>query len=249
MQDKKTPARPAATTKPASAETQTTSTTSEPASAGGAKKTSGLAVAALVLVLLGIFIPGLGLVGIILAIVALVQLKKSNEGGKGLAVAALVIAVIEIVLGMIILGAVLFAFNKAVKDSGVNINTQTGSVDVKGKDGESLSIGNAKVPDGFPSDVPIYKPSDVVLSLKTKEGYNVTLATSDSAQSVADFYKSQLPSNGWTAEDTSAVFNTNVAQSYSKGNSQLVLIIGSDQSNKDGKKTTASLTYVTKTNN
>lgn len=248
MQEKKTPAKPAAATKPATTETQTTNTSSETANTG-AKKTSGLAVAALVLVILGIFIPGLGLIGIILAIVALVQLKKSNEGGKGLAIAALVIAVVEIVLGIIILSAVLFAFNKAVKNSGVNINTQTGSVDVKGKDGESLSIGNAKVPEGFPSDVPIYKPSDIVLSLKTKEGYNVTLATTDSAQSVADFYKTQLPNNGWTAEDTSAVFNANVAQSYSKGNSQLVLIIGSDPNAKDGKKTTASLTYVNKSNN
>lgn len=242
MDNNKTPKKPA----PAPAAAAPATTTPSEAPTTTSAKTNGLAVAALVLVIIGIFIPGLGLIGIILAIVALMQVKKSNEGGKGLAIAALVIAIIEIVLGITILFAVIFAVNKAVKDSGVNINTQNGSVDVKGKDGESLSIGNAKIPDGFPSDVPIYKPSDVILSLKVKDGYNVTLATSDSAQTVADFYLTQLPKNGWTGTDNGAVFNTNVAQTYTKGDNNLVVIIGSDQKAANGKKTTVSVTYASK---
>jgi hypothetical protein len=144
---------------------------------------------------------------------------------------------------------VIFAFNKAVKDSGLNLDTKNGSVNVQGKDGESLSIGNAKLPEGFPSDVPIYKPSDVILSLKTKEGYNVTLATTDSSQKVSDFYKTQLSNNGWTKEETEIAFSSNVAQSFTKGNNQLVLLIGSDQNAKDGKQTTVNLTYGAKSSN
>lgn len=242
MDVKKTPKKPAATSSqaaptpaPAAAQAGTTQ---------AAKKNNGMAVAALILVIIGIFIPGLSIIGIILAIVALVQTKKNNEGGRGMAIAALVIAIIEILLGITLLFVVMFAFNKALKDSGVNVNN--GSVNVTGKNGESLSVGNAKVPDGFPSDVPIYKPSDVILSLKTKEGYNVTLATSDSAQQVSDYYQTQMVNNGWTKDDTGAIFNANVVQSYTKGDNQVELLIGSDTKATNGKKTTVSITYVNK---
>jgi hypothetical protein len=244
MDNKKTPTKPAANAAPAPAAAPAATATPAP---GGARKTNGLAVAALVLVLLGLFIPGLGLVGIILAIVALVQLKKTGEGGKGLAIAALVIAIAEIIIGTIILFAVIFAVQKAAKDAGVNVN-QNGSVNVQGKNGESLSIGNAKLPDGFPSDVPVYKPSDAILSLKTKDGYNVTLATADSAQQVLDFYKNELAKNGWAAEDGSQfVFGANSAQVFSKGSNQLVVLVGTDDNAKNGKKTTINLTVGPKT--
>lgn len=240
MDQKKTPAKTVPKAAPAANTNQATTNT---APATGVKKTNGLAVAALVLVLLGIFIPGLGLVGIILAIVALSQLKKNNEGGKGLAIAAIIIAIVEILLGLIILFAVIFAVNKAAKDNGLNINPQTGSVNVQGKNGESLSIGNAKLPDGFPSDVPVYKPADTVLSLKTKDGYNVTLATEDSATKVLDFYKTELAKNGWAAsEDSQFVFGENNAQVFTKGDNQLVVLVGADNSASSGKKTTINLT-------
>ncbi len=203
-----------------------------------------MAVAALILVIIGIFIPGLSIIGIILAIVALVQTKKNNEGGRGMAIAALIIAIIEILLGAILFFVIMFAFNKALKDNGVNVNN--GSVNVTGKNGESLSVGNAKIPDGFPSDVPIYKPSDVILSLKTKEGYSVTLATNDSAQQVVDYYKSQLASNGWVAGDNEINFGAGSAQTFTKGNNQLVVTIANNQNSSTEKKTTATLIYGTK---
>ncbi len=248
MDVKKTPKKPATETNQAAPVTPApeVSNTNQTNTSQSTKKNNGMAVAALILVLVGIFIPGLSIIGLILAIVAIVQTKKNNEGGKGMAIAALIIAIIEILLGLTILFVVMFAFNKALKDNGVSVNN--GSVNVTGKDGESLSVGNAKVPDGFPSDIPIYKPSDVVLALKTKDGYNVTLATNDSSQTVADYYQSQLPGKGWVKEDNDIAFNANVAQSYTKGESRLVVIIGSDQSATSGKKTTVSLTVDNKVN-
>jgi hypothetical protein len=207
---------------------------------GDKPKTNGLAVAALIC---AFFIP---IIGLILGIVALVQIKKSHEGGKGLAIASIVVSVtITLLVTLAVFGSI-FAFSQFAKQNGVNIDTKNGSVDVKGKDGESLSIGNAKVPEGFPADVPIYKPSDVIVSLKVKDGYNVTLATNDSSQQVADYYKSELAKNGWTNQDTSAVFNANVAQAYQKGNTNLVIVIGNDQKASNGKQTTVSLTVGTK---
>jgi hypothetical protein len=51
-------------------------------------------VAALVVGLAGIVLPGLGLVGIGLAVVALVQLRSGRERGRGIAVAGLVVSLL-----------------------------------------------------------------------------------------------------------------------------------------------------------
>ncbi len=67
-------------------------------------KTNGLAITSLIL---SFFIP---LVGLILAIVALSQIKKKQEGGKGLAIAGLIISIVVMLfhflfLMILILGA------------------------------------------------------------------------------------------------------------------------------------------------
>lgn len=241
MADSKTPVTPtkAAAPQPAPKPEENQASTPQPTS-GNKPKTNGLAIAAIICAFL---IP---VVGLILGIVALVQIKKSNEGGKGLAIASIVISVVITLLGTLLIFGSIFAFSQFAKQNGVNVDTKNGSVEVKGKDGESLSLGNAKIPDGFPSDVPIYKPSDVIVGLKVSKGYNVTLTTNDSAQTVADFYKTQLPKNGWTAEDTSAVFNTNVVQAYTKADQTLQVLIGNDTKANNGKQTSVSLTVVTK---
>jgi hypothetical protein len=211
-------------------------------------KTNGLAIAGFVLVLLG-FIPILGLVGLILAIVALTQIKKTKEGGKGLAIAAIIIYIVEIVLGIILVVSLFTIFNTALKKNGVNVSSN-GNVTVKNDKGESLSVGNnTKVPDGFPSDVPIYTPSDVVTSLKTSSGYNVTLVTTDTAQKVSDFYKSQMPANGWTKEDTESVFSANVVQAYNKGDKVAEILIGNGSgtsNNANNGKTSINITVANK---
>ncbi|MDP2587810.1 MAG: DUF4190 domain-containing protein [bacterium] len=56
-------------------------------------KTNGMAIAAFVLSLVG-----LGVLGVIFGFVALNQIKKENQGGKGLAIAGIVIGFISIAL-------------------------------------------------------------------------------------------------------------------------------------------------------
>jgi hypothetical protein len=66
------------------------------------EKTSGLAIAALILSVL-FFIPLCAPIGVILGIVALVKLNKTKEKGKGLAIAAIIIGSLVTIVQIIIL--------------------------------------------------------------------------------------------------------------------------------------------------
>lgn len=199
------------------------------------KKTSGLAIAAIILAIL---VP---VIGLILGIVALSSIKKNNEGGHGLAIAAIIVSIIMMIGSVLIFAAVIAGFNSALKKSGVDVSS--GTVSVQGEDGESATFGNnTKLPDGFPSDVPVYEPSDVILSIKSKGRYNVTLASKDDSSQISSFYKTQLASKGWKQSDSEISFGVGVATSFTKGDQQLVLLIGSDKNAKNGLQSTINLT-------
>lgn len=69
----------------------------QPPGAAGAKKSSGLATAALVLGIIGLCLWPLGLVGLVLGIVALVQMGKDPTlGGRGMAIAGIVLPLVAI---------------------------------------------------------------------------------------------------------------------------------------------------------
>ncbi len=89
----------------------TPSLTGQPArpTGGPERPISAVAVAALVVGLVGIVFPGLGLVGIGLAAVALVQLRSGRERGQGIAVAGLVVSLLWPVL---FLAATVAAFSQ-----------------------------------------------------------------------------------------------------------------------------------------
>lgn len=201
------------------------------------EKTSGVAVAALIL---AFFFP---LIGLILGIVALSSIKKSGEKGKGLAKAAIIISIILMLLGVAIAGFVVYSAQKAVKDAGLNVSK--GTISATNKDGESVSIGNdVKLPNGFPSDVPIYEPSDTKAAVTTaKDSFAITLLTSDSADKVKSFYDSKLASEGWTANDNNSQydFSSGRIASYTKDTRTLGVLIASDEST-GSNKTSVTLT-------
>ena len=181
-------------------------TTSAPASdakstsASGSGKTNTMAIIAIVCSII------IAPVGLILGIVALSQIKKSKEGGHGLAVASIVISIVimlsQVLLFTIFWGAI-FSFNKAAKDAGVSVNTNTGTVSVN-KDGNTAQIGEGvKLPDGFPSAMPIYSGAKLSAASKTNgTDYTVTATSNDSVEKVVNFYKTQLASNGWTIDSS-----------------------------------------------
>lgn len=103
----------------------------------------------------------------------------------------------------------------------VDVDADGQSVDIS-VNGGSLQVGtNAKVPDDFPNDIPIYPGSTVASSfsatqLGTTTGQSVTLTTSDAVATVAAYYKQQMVQQGWTSVSTFDI--AGVSQlSYSKG--------------------------------
>ena len=206
-------------------------TTSKPVEAPVAKpagtKTSGMAIAAIIL---AFFFP---IIGLILGIVALSGIKKSGEKGRGLSIAAIILSIVFMLISVGAIWALFYSANKAVKDAGLDINTQEKTVTVN-KDGESVSVGeNAKLPDGFPSDVPIYEPSDVIASLSTgKDSYSASLISNDSVSKISDYYASELSKNGWqSSEDTTSItLQSGSGATYVKGNRTLLVILASDKS-------------------
>lgn len=228
--------------KPAPKSTSTTKATSQPTAqpapqiATPASQTPKTNTMAVIAIILAFFIP---FVGLILGIVALSQIKKRNEGGKGLAIASIVISVFIMLMQLVVIGVfwgAIFAAKSELNKQGVNIDTNNGTIDVKGEDGDSASIGNAKVPSGFPSSVPIYPGSKVVASSKGSDGteFTVFLTTTDQKSTVESYYQSELKKSGWVSDTSSSSVDLGFASGakYTKDGQQLLVTVAQDKDNK-----------------
>ncbi len=93
---------------------------------------------------------------------------------------------------------------------GVDVNrNMDGSATYKSEDG-TVTIGGNKLPDNWPSDAPTYNNATISYSgssnPKTGEaGMGLVFTTSDSSQTVVNFYKSELAAKGWTVEQTATM--------------------------------------------
>lgn len=72
--------------------------------------------------------------------------------------------------------------------------------------GDSFSMGeDLKLPDNFPSDVPVYSPAKVVTTSTTgTAGFYATLTSPDGFSAISDYYNAQLVAEGWTIDNTSS---------------------------------------------
>lgn len=205
------------------------------------QKTNTLSIIAIVLTFLLFTIP---IVGLILGIIALVQLKKKNEGGKGLAIASIVISSVFIVLQIIFWIAIvsLANFGDGLVSGNRSLNFN--------QNGNSISIGgNVALPANFPSDVPIYPGSKIKLATKSEKGdYSVTLTTSDSQEKVSSYYKEQMAAKGWVLDNEDAlgeIGQMNGLGSFTKDSQKTNLAV---LQNKENSTTTVFIT-VSKVNN
>jgi hypothetical protein len=104
---------------------------------------------------------------------------------------------------------------------------------VEGIATQGFNLGN------LPDDIPVVDQSTVSNFVST--GSTVFYSTSLDFQSVVDFYKSQMPANGWE-EDTNMTFEMQGTSTlgYTKDNSSVAIVIYQDPANEN-------LTYVTVT--
>ena len=62
-----------------------------------------------------------------------------------------------------------------------------------------VSLGEStKVPEGFPADVFIYKPSRAMAAMMMPEGHSLSLATESDAEKVSEIYRKEMQAEGWT---------------------------------------------------
>lgn len=160
----------------------------------------------------------------------------------------IIILVILVILGVV--GTLLSAFVfKKIFQFGVKkatngtVNVGDKGVTIKDKNGNSSFSTEAKLPDGFPSDVPIYKPSTITVGAKTGNNYDVSLQTSDSSQKVISYYKTELAKDGWSANSDGSSETTigNVTtETMTKDNRTVTVITSTDNGT-----TTINLTVAT----
>lgn len=132
------------------------------------------------------------------------------------------------------------AIEKAIeKQSGgkVKADISKGQVTFKSKEGEMTitSGGGAKVPEGFPKDVLVYRGAEVLMSAKERDSFTVMLTTGDNSETVAEAYKKAMKSEGWE-EETSLQTPQGVGLTYKKEKRIAIVNI-----TKDDKKTQISL--------
>jgi|SRR5581483_4219135 len=143
---------------------------------------------------------------------------------------------------LIILAILLAVFGKgiikkiitgAIKEkTGVEVNVNEIDKDklsyTDPRTGQTLNIGENKIPDNFPSDFPIYKGSAVTSSLTGKDFW-LTLTTTDDENKVISYYKENLEKNGWKIQNGSGNDGTNWIVSKNNLSGYLTITKGDSQ--------------------
>ena len=133
-------------------------------------------------------------------------MEQENQGGN-LSKNKLYMIIGGVVVVLIVGGSLMRGLGRSLTGGNVD-NNINGSTTYSNSDG-SVTVGGNKLPDNWPSDTPKYKNAQILSVVNSnpqtgEAGLAVSFSTSDSAQTVVDFYKKELASNGWTVEQTVA---------------------------------------------
>jgi hypothetical protein len=78
------------------------------------------------------------------------------------------------------------------------VDLSKNTVKVETENGSITAGVSAKIPEGFPSDIFIFKPSDMIGSMEgAGTGYSIAMKTSKDVATVAEAYKKAMIGNGW----------------------------------------------------
>ena len=109
-----------------------------------------------------------------------------------------------------------------------------GSMQITGNDGEKMNItaGNGtSLPDDWPDTIPVFPDAKIeyAASIAGEDGalnHTVTYSTSRSATDVTEFYKEQLPANGWAIEATMATGEGSMITATNDTEEGVVMYVG-----------------------
>lgn len=165
----------------------------------------------------------------------------------------IVLIVVGVIVGLMIISGILFSIfvgsiiNRAGKNIKVDKDGDSGSINIKTNDGQgSINYGeNAKLPDGFPTDVPLYEPSTTVHASKTSDKqYSAGLKTNSSVSDVVAYYRSELAKQGWESTHESS-YADGAILNFKKGDRVVTLSV-SNQKDEQTEKTFISISVITK---
>jgi hypothetical protein len=82
-----------------------------------------------------------------------------------------------------------------ISKKGMEVKGETEEGEYKLEAGEETEI-----PEDFPGDVFIYRPSKTVMAMKVPQGHSVTLTTGHDQSTVIETYKQEMTASGWSEE-------------------------------------------------
>ena len=109
-----------------------------------------------------------------------------------------------------------------------NVDIDGDAVRIETDDG-TFETGSASLPENWPEDVSVYPEGKVTYSAVMNpstgdSGMAFVITTNDSVEDVTDYYKDQLPADGWTMEAAMEA-GTMVVLGGSKGERKVSLMI------------------------
>jgi hypothetical protein len=142
--------------------------------------------------------------------------------------------IIGVIILLVIVGRMVSSFSsKKIAEKNIELATggkvsvqNDGNVKVSTKEG-TFETNSGKLPDNWPSDAPTYAGTITFSGSSNgtngQKGLSLMISTSDSADKVVAFYKSELASKGWTIASEGTFSGTTMlsaekgAQQYSIG--------------------------------
>jgi hypothetical protein len=178
--------------------------------------------------------------------------KGKTSGNKTVLIIAIVVIVLFVLPGIAL--AVFFGWlasgdnaEKLTEDivssstgNNVDINTDDGTFKIETDEG-SISVGEQKIPEDFPSVVALYDNQKVTgIVTNTQDGssfWSVNAETNDSADNVNTFVVSKYEENGWTTASKST-FNSATTYTFAKDDMQAIVTVTSNP-----ESATTNITY------
>lgn len=128
--------------------------------------------------------------------------KKDNTKKVVIIVAAVVgVFIVLPIIAVTILASVIG--HKITNNGAVNVDSNKGTVSIKGKDGSEFTAGTTtSLPKDFPKDVDVYNDNIKSSSKITENGktvWSVSVETNDSSAKVGPVLTESFTTDGWTA--------------------------------------------------
>lgn len=125
----------------------------------------------------------------------------------------------------------------------VDVNIGEGAMNVTGENGAKFSMGeNLKLPENFPSDVPVYGSVSIKsTTVDPSKGSAFLIMTSkDKAEDVIAWYKNEAKSKGWTQKSYMELRAGSYIASYENGKKETFAVtIAQDE---EGNETSITVT-------